>query len=357
MFAMAALLTASALLMAAAAHAIFPILASNFSAAKTLLAIHLFYALLPYVVLGGVASQCTAVLNSRERFVLPALAPAIIPVALIAATMALREWLGIWALVLGTVAGAAFYAGLVASRMKLHGYSFQLRWYGYSHAFRELARQYVALLASSVLASAGLLVDQGMAAMLAAGSLATLVYGGRFVGIAVTLLAGAVSSAAAPYFSRLAAEQDWAGCRASLRAWAMRTALISTPVALAFVLGAHLLVRITLQHGAFTRSDTAAVSPVLAMYAIQIPFFAVSRVFYRFVIAMRRTDLVLYCGFINLVLDVALNIVLMHWMGVAGIALATSLWSVSTFLFLGYWAWRLLTLAERSELPQRLKKD
>ena len=37
---------------------------------------------------------------------------------------------------------------------------------------------------------------------------------------------------------------------------------------------------------------------------------------------MRRTDLVLYCGVLNLALDVVLNLVLMRWMGVAGIALA-----------------------------------
>jgi putative peptidoglycan lipid II flippase len=82
------------------------------------------------------------------------------------------------------------------------------------------------------------------------------------------------------------------------------------------------------------------------MYAIQIPFFAASRVFYRFLIAMMRTDLVLYCGILNLALDVVLNLVLMHWYGVAGIALATSLWTVSTFIFLWYWACKVLRRAE-----------
>ena len=59
-------------------------------------------------------------------------------------------------------------------------------------------------------------------------------------------------------------------------------------------------------------------------------------------VAIRRTSLILYCGVINLVLDVILNIVLMRWYGVAGIALATSLWTVSTFVFLCYWTYRLL---------------
>jgi putative peptidoglycan lipid II flippase len=65
---------------------------------------------------------------------------------------------------------------------------------------------------------------------------------------------------------------------------------------------------------------------------------------YRFLLALGRTDLVLYCGVVNLALDVVLNLLLMRWLGVAGIALATSLWSVSTFFFLRYWSRRLLAI-------------
>jgi putative peptidoglycan lipid II flippase len=46
-----------------------------------------------------------------------------------------------------------------------------------------------------------------------------------------------------------------------------------------------------------------------------------------------------------------LNLVLMRRMGVAGIALATSLWTVSTCIFLWFWALRLLGNAERTDTP------
>ena len=127
-----------------------------------------------------------------------------------------------------------------------------------------------------------------------------------------------------------------------LRTWGRLTALVSTPIALALIAGSHWLIRLTFQHGVFGPRDTAMVTPVLAMYAIQIPFFVSSRVFYRFLVAMRRSDLIFYCGALNLALDIILNLVLMHWYGVAGIALATSLWTASTFFFLWYWTWKLL---------------
>jgi putative peptidoglycan lipid II flippase len=298
------------------------------------------------VVLGGLASNCTAVLNTLGRFTWPALAPLIVSASIIFVTITLRNSLGVWALAISTVAGMALQAAALAAGMQASGYAFQFRWHGRSKASREVAHQFGPVLLSSVVASGGLLVDQAMAAMLPAGSVSALVFAGRFVSVVITLLAGSLATAVAPWFSELTARRDWQACRAELRVWTIRSAAISAPIAIALILGAHSLVRITLQHGAFAARDTNAVAPTLAMYAVQIPFFVVSRVFYRFVVAMRRTDLVLYCGVINLALDVVLNLVLMRFMGVAGIALSTSLWSVSTCLLFWYWSRRLLAAAE-----------
>lgn len=339
------MLAVAAACAAVLARFFFPLLASNYSASKLHLAIQLFYVLLPCVVLGGIASNCAAVLNTLDRFAIPALAPLVVSVMIIAAALTLHGVLGIWALAFATLAGGVLQAGVLVAGTCAHGYSFWPRWHGHDPDAREVTHQFVPVLLSSIVASAGLLVDQAMAAMLPAGSVSALVFAGRFVSVVLALLAGAISSAIAPHFSELVARRDWQACRDTLRAWTFRTTLVSVPIALALIAGAHLLVRATLQHGAFAARDTRVVAPVLAMYAIQIPFFVVSRVFYRFIVAMRRTDLVFYCGGLNLVLDIVLNLVLMRCMGVAGIALATSLWTVSTCAFLWYWARRLLSTA------------
>ena len=342
MLVMCLLLGAVTALMALAARGVFPLIASHFPAAKMELGIQLFYGLLPVVLITGIATNCTAVLNTLHRFALPALAPLTIPFAIMAGALTLGSRLGIWVMVYSTLAGSLVHAALVAWMMDSHGYRFRLRWYGMTQATREVAQQYGPVLLSGVVASGGLLVDQSMAAMLPAGSVSALVYGNRFVSVAISLLAGAVSTVLTPYFSRMIAHRDWAACRHTLNTWVRLTALVSAPVAAILIAASHVIVRLAFQRGAFTARDTAVVSTVMAMYAIQIPFFVVSRVFYRFIVAMRRTDLALYCGVLNLLLDIVLNLVLMRWFGVAGIALATSLWTVSTFLFLWYWTWKLL---------------
>jgi putative peptidoglycan lipid II flippase len=345
------LLVAASAAMALLARPLFPLLASGFSAGKLEIAVRLFYALLPVVLLSGVASNCTAVLNTCKRFALPALTPIVMPLSIIAGAWLLHDALGIWALVYATLFGALVHAGLAGWMMQAHGYRFSLSWHGSNEATREVAHQYGPVLLSAVVASGGLLVDQAMAAMLPAGSVSALVFANRFVSVVVTLLAGAVSAALTPYFSGMIADRDWQSCRRTLRVWSRNMAVVSVPIAALLIAGAQPMVRLTLQHGAFGARDTSVVKTVLAMYAIQIPFFVVSRVFYRFVVAMRRTDLIFYCGGLNLALDVVLNLMLMRWMGVAGIALATSLWTVSTLAFLWYWSNRLLAKAEHGDSP------
>jgi putative peptidoglycan lipid II flippase len=336
------MLVGGSLLMALLARVFFPIVVPHFSPEKLHLTETMFYALLPVVVIAGVASNCTAVLNTFDRFAWPALAPMVTPLILMLSAWLLSSSIGIWSQVYGNLAGALIYALLMVWMMQAHGYRFDLRWHGATAAAREVAGQYGPILLSGLVASGGLLVDQGMAASLSSGSVATLAYANRFVSVIVNLLAGAIATAVTPYFSQLVARRDWAGCRHTMNTYVGLTALVSVPVMLAMIFGSHWMIRLTFQHGVFGPKDTAAVAPVQAMYAIQLPFYVVSRVFYRYLVAIRRTSLIMYCGIINLVLDVILNLILMRWYGVAGIALATSLWTVSTFVFLSFWAYRLL---------------
>ena len=346
---MCLLLAAASAVMALCAHGFFPLIASHFPPAKLDLAIRLFYGLLPVVLLTGIATNCTAVLNTLERFALPALAPAVISISVFFGALFFAGRFGIWALVYATLAGSLVHAGLVVGMMEAGGYRFHLRWFGRTEATREVAGQYGPVLLSCVVASGGLLVDQSMAAMLPSGSVSALVYASRFVSVVLTLLAGAVSTAIVPYLSRMIALRDWAACGLTLRTWVRITALVSIPITAVLICASRPLIRAAFQHGQFGPRDTIVVASVLAMYAIQIPLFATSRVYYRFLVVMRRTDLILYCGVLNLGLDIVLNLVLMRWLGVAGIALATSLWTASTLFYLWFWSKRLLKRALTAE--------
>ena len=139
MLCMCLLLGAASVVMALAAHGFFPLIASNFSPAKLALSIQLFYALLPIVLLTGIATNCTAVLNTLDRFSVPALAPAVISISIIVFTLLFGMRFGIWAMVYATLAGTLLQALIVIVMMETRGYRFRLRWYGMTAATREVA--------------------------------------------------------------------------------------------------------------------------------------------------------------------------------------------------------------------------
>jgi putative peptidoglycan lipid II flippase len=347
--ALVALLALITALLAVGLHLLLPLLAPHFSAAKLQMAWQLGLIMMPMMIFIGIASNSAAVLNTLDRFTWPSLAQAFIPICIVAGALAFGRSFGITAIAYATLIGAALYALSMVVSLHLHGVYFHLRWTSGAFGTGEVFRQYVQVLLSALVANAGLLADQTMTMLLPAGSLSALVYAGRFVAVPMSLLAGVISTAIMPYFSRLIAQRDWRACRKSMRQWSWLMAAASVLPAAVLILFAKQIIRIAFEHGAFKSADTAAVGPILMMYAIQIPFYVVSRVQYRFIIAMRRTDIAFYCGTVNLALDVVLNIVLMRYWGVAGIALSTSLWTVFTFFFLVYWAYRLLRNVEKQE--------
>ena len=184
------LATGGSLVMAVAARLSFPQIFPHFPADKLLLTEQLFHGLLPVVLLGSIASNCTAVVNTVERFAMPALAMVSTPLVIILCMWSLAPWLGIWSLVYANLTGELVRVLLMVWFMHRHGFRFDLQWYGFSPAFKEVVRQYGLVLLSGLVASGGLLVDQAMAATLSSGSVSTLVYANRFVGVVLNLLAG-----------------------------------------------------------------------------------------------------------------------------------------------------------------------
>jgi putative peptidoglycan lipid II flippase len=338
------------LALAAIARPLASLVFTSFSPSKLDLAIRLFYITLPVAVFSGVASNCAAVLNTTGKFAFPALIRILSPLLMIAAALAAARYIGIFSLAFAMLLGAALEAASLMWLMARHGYRFRPRRVDLVPSAHQVGAQYGLMLITGLLTTGVTLADQSMTATLAPGSLSALVYGSKPVAFLVGLLSLSIATSMIPYYSEMIAKRDWDGCHDTITTYAKLTALITIPITALLIVGSHFLIRILFQHGAFAAADTEIVSRVQTMYAIQIPFTIVGRVFNRFLVAMRRNDLVMICGAVNLTLDVILNLVLMRLMGVPGIALATSLFAVSSFFFNAFWAYKLVRRA-RIESP------
>ncbi len=330
------LLVGISLLLGALAPYYLPLLGSGFSAAKLVLTRRLLYVLLPFVALSGLVVTWTAVLNAGERFALPALLPILLPLAIVVFLLLMGKAWGIFAMALGTVTGVALQAVVLAWALKHHGIRLELQWYGLDSNLRQVASQYVPMLAGSLLMGSTDLVDQSMAAILGPGSVAALNYGKKFVRLVLGIGSLALSTAAFPYFSQMVAKRDWAGCRHTLKTYSRFIALGTVPITLGLILFSQPLVRVLFQRGAFTAQDTKVVSSVQAFLLLQIPFYILGNLGVRLVSALKRNSWLMTIAAVNTVLNVVLNLVFMKYAGVAGIALSTScVYLVSCILIYG----------------------
>lgn len=330
-----ALLSVMTLALVLGARSYLPLLASGFGEEKLETTRRLLCLLAPAVLLRGVSTLLAAVLNALERFALAAVAPAIIPASIL---LVLLFRNGIDALVFGTILGMALEAFLLAASLRRRGISLRPRLPVWDADLRRVAGQYLPMVSAALLLSSTTIVDGAMAAMLGAGSVAALHYAVKLVAFPLGLGTTALGTAVIPYFSRMAAEGDWDGVRATLRRYLVLVFAVTVPVALALFAASQWAASWIYERGSFSAEDTALVGEILALLALQIPFYVASVLVVRLLSAVFANHILLIGNVIGVTLNVVLNLLFMKKLGVAGIALSTACVYLVSFLFvLGAW--------------------
>ncbi len=335
-------LTAAAVVLGVAAPAVLPWICSGFAPAKLQLTLQLFYVLLPLIVLSGLVVNCESVLNAGEKFFFAQIASMAVPLLTMVFIWALADQWGIHALVYGFVGGVAVQFVIIISALKKRGLRFTPRWSGMDAGLRRLIAQYLPAVAASAMMCSSDLIDQSMASVLDAGSIAALNYGNKLVSFALVVGATGLGTAVLPFFSKMVAAAQWDELRHTLKTYVWLILLITIPIAGAGILLSKPLVALCFQRGHFTAEDTVLVAHIQAMFMLKLPFYTVTILFVRMISSLQANRLLIWGTVISVILNVTLNYVLMRVLGVAGIALSTSIVYAVLCMFLGTVLWKKL---------------
>ena len=328
-----AVLALVSILLALTASFTLPILGSGFGIAKLELTRSLFFVLLPILVISGFRMTWTAVLNAYDRFALAALSPGMTTLVTIALVLFMGRAWGIYTLAVGTLSGYAIEAGLLGWGLRRNGFCLTPRWHGWNHALRKVINQYIPVVAGALLMCGTMLVDQSMAAMLGAGSVATLNYGGKVVTLILGIGSVSLSTAVFPHLSRMVAVYDWAGIRHTLKTYTYLILVVTIPLTLILVGFSKPLVYLLFERGAFTSIDTWRVSQVQVLFFLQLPFYFLGILTVRLISSLNMNHILMQAAIINLFLKIVFNYFLMQRLGSAGIALSTTLVYAVSFIY------------------------
>lgn len=274
--------------------------------------------------LGGLAM---AALNARERFALPALAPAIYNLGIIGGALFLAP-LGIWGLAWGVVAGAGAYLLVQLPGLWRLGMRLRLTLGRDLVELGVIARQMAPRVLGQSAAQVSLLITAALTARLAlgAGPLAGLNWAYQLMLLPYGIFSLSLSTVAFPRLARLFAEGRRDELAASVRDTLGTILFLTLPATVGLALLATPLVRLIFQRGAFDEVALAyTVMPLLA-YATALPAFAASEILIRACYAMQQTWTPVLIGLLQVTLNLGLGMLaLALGGGVGALALAFSI--------------------------------
>ncbi len=275
------------------------------------LTIQLLRLTFPFLMFVSLTALAGGALNSFNRFGMPALAPVILNICMIAGALWLSPLLQTpilalgWAILFGGVVQLLFLLPQLA-RLDLLALP---RW-GWGHPdVRKVMRLMVPTLFGSSVAQINLLLDTVIASLLIAGSQTWLSQADRFLELPLGVFGIALGTVILPTLSRHHVNTDHAGFSKALD-WGLRTTLmIAVPAMLGLMLLSRPLVATLFQHGQFTAFDTRMAALSVFGLSFGLPAFALVKVVLPAFYSRQDTKTPVRAGVASLVANMFFNVI------------------------------------------------
>jgi putative peptidoglycan lipid II flippase len=301
------------------------VLVPDFPPEQQLLTAQIMRVILIQTTIFGFSGALGSILNAHQHFALPALAPLALDIGYFIGLFFFVPTMGIIGLAWGTVVGALFHLiiqipALIRYRVGYHP-ELDLGLAGVSEVIRLMGPRIVTL---GTVQFADLFVIR-LASGLTAGATSAYFYAYALMQLPQTLLGTSIAQVVFPTL----AEQFNAGDRDGLRRTAANALSIiwtlTIPAAVATVLLGRPIIAFLLEGGAFDAEATTLVYAVLVAFSLRVvsesTLDLVARLFYAQ--HNTRTPMWAYLGW--LVVTVVLAFLLVDRLGIAGLALATTI--------------------------------
>jgi putative peptidoglycan lipid II flippase len=298
--------------------------------------------MMPFLLLVSLAAAVMGVLNSRRIFFIPAVAPTMLNIGLIASGFLLAPLcprFGLEPIVgmsVGALLGGLGQLAIQLPALRRQGYRWQPL---ISFRDPEVLRM-VTLMAPAAVgiaaAQVNIFVSTFLASLLPEGSVSWLNYAYRLMQLPIGLFGVAVATVTLAEVARHAAQKNMVDLRGTLSRSLRLVLFLTIPATLVLVAMAEPLIALLYQHGRFQASDTMETAKAFWGYAVGLAAFSGVRVMVPafYTLGMARIPVLVSFGTIGA--TVILYFALMGPFRHAGLALATSIGSILNFGVLFY---------------------
>jgi putative peptidoglycan lipid II flippase len=299
--------------------------------AQEALAVDLLRLMLPSAILFGLSGLVIGILNSKQIFFTPALAPTMYQLGMIFGVLVLSPRMGIHGLAWGVLLGSALYLIIqLPALLRLGGQYFATLGLELP-AVHEVGRLMVPRLLGLAFVQLNFWVNIRLASRLLEGSAIVITVAFTLMLMPQAIIAQSIAIAALPTFSAQYAQNKLTEMRSSLASSLRSVILLSLPAALGLIILRQPLVQLLYQRGEFTAHSTQLVAWALLWYAVGLVGHSVVEIMVRAFYAMHDTKTPVAIGIAAMSLNVVFSLLFitlfsrLDWMPHGGLALANSL--------------------------------
>src|SRR5262245_40402006 len=314
------------------------LLAPGFDAPTNQLTVALTRIMLIQPVILAVGSVATAVLNSRNQFLLTALSVASHNITLIAGILAARAYpdLGIYGPTLGVVAGAVLQVLILLPGLIGRGARLRLALNLRDPGLREVTRLLIPNGLSVGVNYAGFILDTAFASKaVEAAGLPAIQNAWLLVGLPIALLGQAVGQSAFPRLAAHAAAEEWALMRRTLLRSLGAVVGLAVPALLGLIVLGRPVIHLLFERGKFDAVAGALTYNVLVAYAVALPAYVATEVITRGLIALQDTRTPLITNTVQIVGRGAILALLIGSLGIITVPIALAATAALETLALG----------------------
>jgi putative peptidoglycan lipid II flippase len=330
---------------------------------KLELTVQLTRIMFPFLLLVALAAVAMGILNTRNRFGIPAAASAFFNLGSILGGLACVAWLApgylggvvasmrggalpppdpelttraITGMAVGTLFGGLLQLAVQLPSLWRVGFRYQP-----ALAFRDPAlTQVLRLMAPATIGAAAVqmnvFVNNNFASYLGNGPVSWLNVAFRLMQLPIGLFGVAIGTVTLPLISRHAARGEADAMRTSLRQALELVALLCLPAAAGLAWFGVPVIGLIYEHGRFTARDTAAAAQALAGYAVGLAGYAGIKVLAPAFFALNDARTPMRVSLLSIVVNFALNWLFVRVLGfgAVGLALSTSAVALGNFAIL-----------------------
>jgi putative peptidoglycan lipid II flippase len=296
---------------------------------KWYLAADLSVLLFPYLAMICIAAALSATLNVFQRFLEPAISPILLNLCMIV-SLGGAGWhsadtdLGrVHWLCAGVLLGGFLQMAVPAGVLMKDGWRprFDL---GLSPRVREIGWLMAPGLLGTAIYQVNVYVSRLFAFSVDESAATLLFYANRLMELPIGVFAIAVTTVVYPLIAKHAAEGRIVEMAEDYRKGLRLILVINIPAAAGLVLLSEPIVRLLFQHGRFTAAHTAAMAPLLTLFAIGLPFFSIVSLTARAFYALKDTRTPVFSAAVSFVVNLGLAWSLKDRLGAPGLVLAST---------------------------------